>query len=98
MVRMGLGWAALVVTWVFVVECLWESGLESLGLVAPGWREALVLPIVDGVVGVGWGVVTWEFRFFEVVSVCCGDELLLFMSTLARRNSEGTKEEMSAPS
>ena len=49
----------------------------------------------------------WWFWLLEVVSeesVCCGDErsvcggLLLFMSTEARHDSEGTKQEMRAPS
>jgi hypothetical protein len=92
-----------------MVGCLSEGILELSELVALGLRERLVRAMVEGwSMRIDWYVVlVWKLWLMEVVSeesVCCGDVrcvwggLLLFTSTDARRASEGTKQEMSAPS
>jgi hypothetical protein len=38
---------ALVMAFTLAKECLWVSSLELSQVLAPGWREDLVLPIVE---------------------------------------------------
>jgi hypothetical protein len=37
----------LVIAFALAKECLWVSSLEPSGVLAPGWREDLVLPIFE---------------------------------------------------
>jgi hypothetical protein len=38
---------ALVIAFTLAKECLWDSSLEPSEVLVPGWRDALVLSIVE---------------------------------------------------